>query len=157
MKRFCFLLLALLLLAAPVVVFAAGSVTVSRYQLSEDGKVLIFKLACTGDSADGSVPDTTITAAAAGSGLAKTYDHMGFYLYEVWTVAGTGTAPDAADITINDALGAELFDEDSVLAASGTTEGTVDKYRTVTSLMTVVTANQDTASATWDVYIKLVR
>jgi hypothetical protein len=156
MKRLIILIAIICLLIASQV-YAAGTVTVSRYFLSADQSVLVIKLANVGDSSDGSVPDTTIAAADINLGAPSTYANKGYYLYEVWTVAGTGTAPDAADITITDATGAQLFDEDSVLAASGTTEGTVDKYRSVTSELTVVTANQDTASATWDTYIKLIR
>jgi hypothetical protein len=155
MKKFICILA--LLLIVPAFAMAAGTVTVTQDYISADGSVLVIKLACVGDAANGSVPNTTIAAADVAGGMIYDYQKMGFYFYEIWTVAGTTTAPDAADITVNDATGAELFDEDSVLAASGTTEGTVDKYRAVTSLLTVVTANQGTASATWDVYIKLVR
>jgi len=153
--KFVALIAAFFLFLVPAV-YAAGTVTVTQDSISADGSVLVIKLACVGASDDGSVPDTTIAAADISGGVAP-YFKMGYFLYEVWTVAGSTTAPDAADITINDATGAQLFDEDDVLAASGTTEGTVDKARTVTSLLTVTTANQDTVSATWDVYIKLAK
>jgi len=136
---------------------AAGTVTVTRSYLSVDHSVMVIKLACVGDSSTGAVPNTTLTEAVVSAGLVYGYQKSGYFLYEVWTVAGTTTAPDAADITINDAIGAQLFDEDDIIAAAGTKEGTVDKYRTVTSLLTVTTANQATASATWDVYIMLVK
>ena len=136
---------------------AAGTVTVTRAYLSVDHSVLVVKLACVGDSSTGAVPNAALTEATVSAGLPYGYQKSGYFLYEVWTVAGTTTAPDAADITINDAVGAQLYDEDGIIAATGTKEGDVDKYRTVTSLLTVVTANQATASATWDVYLKFVK
>jgi hypothetical protein len=152
MKRiFMTLFILLTMVGLASVSFAAGTAVVSEYSYAKNDSMTI-KIAFVGDASDGSVPNTVV----ATNNLSEAYQTGNYYLYEVWTVAGTGTAPDAADITINDALGAQLFDQDSVLAASGTTEGTVDKYRLITSLMTVVTANQDTASATWDLYIKLV-
>lgn len=156
MKKAILMALALVLVAVPAV-FAAGSVTVTQYYLSQDKNVLVIKLACVGDAANGSVPNTTIAGGDVSAKLPYDYDQMGYYFYELWTVAGTVTAPDAADITVNDALSSQIFDEDDVLQATGTTEGTVDKYRSVTSELTVITANQGTASATWDTYIKLVK
>jgi hypothetical protein len=155
MKKIILILAFLLII--PSVSMADGSVTVSQDSISADGSVLVIKLACVGDAANGSVPATTITAADVAGGMIYDYQKMGFYFYEIWTVAGATTAPDAADITVNDAKGAEMFDQDNVIAATGTTEGTVDKYRAVTSLLTVTTANQGTVDATWDVYIKLVK
>jgi hypothetical protein len=154
MKKAITLLLALALL--PGMAFAAGSVTVTQYQLSGDQNQLVIKLACVGDAANGSVPATTLNAAAISRGLPKEYQAMGFYIYEVWTVAGA-TAPDAADVSIADALGAVLYIEVGVIQATGTTEGAVTKYRGVNSVLTVTVANQSTASAIFDIYIKLVR
>jgi hypothetical protein len=155
MKRFALVVLALLLLA--VNALAAGTVIASRYFLSQDGNQLVIKLACVGDAANGSVPEKTLNADALSYGLTKPYWMMGYYLYEVWTVTPASANPDAADVAITDALGATLFTQANVIAStvSTKTEGAVDKYRQVNSPMVVTQANQSTASATWDVYIKL--
>jgi len=137
----------------------AGTVTVSRYQLSQDKKVLTIKLACVGDSSDGSVPNTAITNALLNTmnddKYVIDYTQAGFSLAEVWAVVGA-TAPDAADITITDALACQLYTEVGVIPASGTKKGSVTATL-VTSTLTVAVANQDTASATYDIYLKLTR
>ncbi|HBA83181.1 MAG TPA: hypothetical protein DCZ95_03715 [Verrucomicrobia bacterium] len=147
-----------MLLAIVPAALAAGTVTVTQYQLSADKNQLVIKLACVGDANDGSVPATTINTAAISAGLPKEYQASGFYFYEIWSVAGI-TAPDAADVNVVDALGSEIYDDgaDSLIQATGTTEGTVDKYRGVNSVLTVTVTNQATVSATFDIYIKLVR
>ncbi len=147
------LMLLMLLLLFSATVQAAGTVTVSRINPTGSNNVLIVKLACTGDATDGSVPDTEITGADTMHG----YWLQGFYLWEVWTVAGTGTAPDAADITVTDEIDRQLFDQDNVIAASGTTEGTISKSKIVGYKLTVSVQNQATASATWDIYLLLAR
>jgi hypothetical protein len=146
----------------------AGSVTVSKYLLSQDKRTLVIKLACVGDSSDGTVPNTTITDALLGTmndfvhvssihepGGPIQYAAAGFSLKEVWAVVGA-TAPDAADVTITDALGCAIYSEVGVIPASGTKAGSVTA-RLVTSNLTVAVANQDTASATYDLYLKLSR
>ena len=135
----------------------AGSVAVTRHYLSHNGGTLVVKLACIGDVAGGAVPATQITAAEiAPIGYQLNYQMMGYYLYEVWTVAGA-PAPDPADITITDELASELYSEVGIITAAGTVEGTLAKYKAVTSLLTMTVANQATNSAVWDVYLKLVR
>jgi len=152
-KRFILLAIAVILFAPA----AYADCTESQYYLSNDGSVLVVKLSCTGSAVDGSVADTDVDASAVSAGLKKTYQYMGFYLWEFWTVAG-GTSPDAADVTITDALGGELYSEVGVITAAGTKAGTVSMpAKAVTSTLTVSVANQDTANATWDMYIKMVR
>lgn len=155
MKRFALIALALLLVAGNA--FAAGSVTASRYFLSNDGSQLVLKLACVGDAANGSVPVATLNTAALSAGLTKPYWMLGYYLYEVWTVTPASANPDAADVAITDAIGAILFNQANVISGSVSTktEGTVDKYRQVNTPLVVTQSNQATASATWDVYIKM--
>lgn len=137
----------------------AGSVAVSRYQFSQDAKVLVIKLACIGDSSNGSVPATAITAAAIGRLWGDAYEidytKAGFSLAEVWVVDGSPT-PDAADVTVTDALGCSLYTEAGVIPTSGTKKGSVTAAL-VTSALTVSVANQATVSAKWDIYLKLSR
>ena len=156
MKRFYLLVGLLLLLIIPLQALAAGTVTVSRFSLGGDKRTLVIKLACVGDSSDGSVPDTVINQDSINSGLSYKYQNSSFYLWEVWTIPGS-PSPDAADITIKDATTAVLFDEDNVLHATDPTEGTVVRAKSVNSVLTVIHENQGTASAQWDTYIKLVR
>ena len=134
--------------------FAAGTVTVTKYSESRDKTQQVWKLACVGDGANGTVPATTITDSHV-----LPYYQAGYYLYEVWTVTPGASNPDAADVAITDALGATLFSQVGVISAvvSTKTEGTVSKYRQVNSPLTVTQSNQATASATWDVYIKLAK
>lgn len=145
----------LLILLLPAFSWAAGTVTVSRSHLSKDASVLVIKLACVGDASNGSVPATALSAAALSTAFTGYYYQQGFSLTEVWTVAGT-PAPDEAGVTITDDISAALYTEADVIAASGTTEGTVTSH-VVTGLLTVTVANQATASAKWDIYIKLVK
>lgn len=159
-KLFLACLLAVCLLAGPV--WAAGTVTVTTYQMSKDGNVFTIKLACVGDGSDGSVPATEIThddlnTSATIFRTTKEYYRQGFYLYEVWANGGS-PLPDAADISIADATGAVLYSETGIIPASTTpSEGTVGKPRAVTSALTVTVSNQDTASAVFNIYLRLVR
>lgn len=155
MKKILLAVVALMFFASSAM--AAGTVTVTRHYQSADGSQLVFKLACTGDSSDGSVPATTLNSSALSSGLSKPYWQLGYYLYEVWTKTPASGNPDAADISIADSTGLVLYSETNVISASTSTvtDGSVDKYRQVNSAMVITQSNQDTASATWEVYIKL--
>lgn len=151
MKKVIILVAVFCLIAANA--FAAGSVTVTKYHQAKDGSHVVFKLACVGDGSDGSIPATEIPA----DSTSNPYYNQGLYLYEVWTVTPASGNPDAADVAITDAVGASLFSEVGVISASVSTltAGTVTFFRQINSALTVTVANQDTASATWDIYIKL--
>jgi hypothetical protein len=153
MKKWTVLIMVLAAVALAAEVFAAGTVTVTKYYESRDKTQVVFKLACVGDGANGSVPATAIPA----DSTTLPYYNAGYYLYEVWTVTPGASNPDAADVAITDALGATLFSQANVISAvvSTKTEGTVTKYRQVNSALTVTVSNQATASATWDIYVKL--
>lgn len=138
----------------------AGAVTVSKYQLSQDKKVLVIKLACVGDASNGSVPNTTIVNAdlmpVDDEDYHIDYTKAGFSLTELWVTIGA-TAPDEAGITITDALACQLYTEADVIPGAGAyNKGSVTKTL-VTSALTVAVANQATASATYDIYLKLTR
>ena len=155
MKRLTITLAILSFLLAPVAAIAAGSCTVSRDQLSYDRKVVVGKIVCVGDSEDGSVPDTEITADMISTGDGKNYWHGGFYLYDLWVVVGA-TAPDAADITITDDMGRTLYTETGIIPTSGTADGAVVP-KNVVSPLTFAVDNQDTADATYTIYFVLAR
>ena len=153
MKKILFVVLAFVLFAAQA--FAAGSVTVTKHHSSKDGSQVVFKLACVGDSSNGSIPATQITDPSN----SNPYQNMGLYLYEVWTVTPGSANPDAADIAITDELGASLYSEANVISGSASTKtsGTVPFFRQVNSKLTVTVSNQATASATYDIYIKMAK
>jgi hypothetical protein len=105
MKR---LLIPLLILASMVLIagvfsaFAAGSCT--QTPASYQAGYVMVTLACTGDAANGSIPNTAIATATMNI-LKGTH-----YLYTVaaYPTSG-GTAPDAADVFILDANGEDLL------------------------------------------------
>jgi len=83
-------------------VFAAGTV-VQTAAMIDQGHMRTITFTCTGDSSDGSIPDTDLSADNAA--FVKGYY---FYKVEAFPTAG-GTAPDAADVLIYDASGLELL------------------------------------------------
>lgn len=163
MKRIS--LIILILLAFSFESFAAGSCT-QRLARVGDARVLTF--ACTGDSSDGSIPNTAISAANL------TY-LTGYYLYTVaaYPTSG-GTAPDAADVFILDANGEDLLG--SVDAGTTANKGanlihaTLKKttlpyshylssayYPAIINALTLKVLNQATASANYTVELTFVK
>jgi len=157
MKKLLILVLTTAMILCSSLAFAG--VTVTRSYVSYDQKIMIIRLACVGDGA-GAVSDTTINGSDISEGLPKEYTEMGFYLYEVWAVGGS-TLPDAADIdiTLSGVIkSANIYSEDDIIPASTTpNEGTLTKYNSIYSYLTVAVTNQGTASAIWDIYLVLVR
>lgn len=149
-----FIVLAVFFLAAPLAK-AAGTVTVTQHYLSLDKKVLVIKLDCTGDESDGSVPETAIDADDVSQGIGSDYYRAGFYLYDMWVIAGD-TAPDAANIAITDSYSRALYPDTEIIPTSGTAEADVD-LSAVVAPITVTQTAQATASAEWAVYILLAR
>lgn len=146
-----------LLLMPGLVMAAAGTVTVSEHYNSRDEGSLVLKLACVAgtDGDAGTIPSTTIPETWH-------YSKRGYYLYLVTTVPGTVTAPDAADVSIINAIGQNLLTTDgtNLIHATNTQSGTpsVDGlFPLVDGALTVTVANQSTASATWDVYLYFVK
>lgn len=132
----------------------AGSVTVTRYKAAKDGSTITIKLACTGDSSNGSVPATQIPETITQEITGRPYTRCGMYLTGVSVVDGA-TTPDAADIAVTDELSRTLYSEANVIPASGTKYGTVSEYYLVESKLTVTVSNQGTANALWDMYLTL--
>lgn len=101
MKRIVLLLVAMFVLLASSA-WGAGSCTQSLYRYQTTDSMLMVKFVCTGDSGNGSIPNTAISTANMAYLLGK------FYLYSVTAYPTVGgTAPDAADVFI---LGANLED-----------------------------------------------
>lgn len=127
---------------------------------------------CTGDSGDGTIPNTVITAA--------NFEKVkGWYLYEVeaYPTSG-GTAPDAADVFILDANTIDLLgsEDGGTTAYAGltlihATLGRVTKpnmylpraglhvndYPMIKNLITLKVSNQATVSANWTIVLTFVR
>jgi hypothetical protein len=103
MKKYWMALLVALIIAFSALPSwaTAGSCVQSFTRLLEG--VYVVKLVCTGDSTDGSLPDTTISSYYTSS-------LKGFYLYTIsaYPTSG-GTAPDAADVFVLDAAGEDLL------------------------------------------------
>ena len=87
MKKTTAMALALLIAAAGMAQ-AASVITPSLYSISKDQSQMVIKLACTAHT-DGTFTSQQITHAAlfaSGSVLPVQYQHMGYYLYEVWAI-----------------------------------------------------------------------
>lgn len=96
--------------------FAAGTVTQLTRENYPDSDLHIKKLIflCTGDAADGSVPNT-----ATSTPNTSFIKGMRLFQVEAYPTAG-GTAPDAADVFILDADGMDLL---------GSVDGSTTAYR----------------------------
>jgi len=130
----------------PICTMAAGTVVVTAETLpNNDIRTLIFT--CTADAADGSFPDTTLTA--------DQYAYVrGFHFYQALTDPGS-TAPTANyDIVVNDAYGGDISGGELSDRSSTATERIAPKVgnayggATVNSNLTVQISNNSVNSAT---------
>lgn len=169
MKRFLFIIFIVFFVASNAI--AAGSVTQGDVVRIADGTHTIT-FTCTGDASDGSMPDTVITA----ENLKKI---AGWFLYDVTAFPTVGgTAPDAASVFIKDANGLYLLGsiDDGTTAygglnlihATGTRSTVPYKYIAgitghivffpdVINTLTVVVADQATASANWTIVLTFIK
>jgi len=160
MKNKIAIFLLMLALILPSICFGAGSCT-QTYNQFPNGNVTV-KFTCTGDGAGGTVgtiPTQTITG-TAGS-LIK-----GLYLYQVISYPTPGgTAPDAADVTVNQD-GQDLLGTKGVNLIHATLTYDVfpysvfmskDRLPMITGVVTYAVANQATASANWTTELQFGR
>ncbi len=145
----------------PTICLGAGSCveTVKSYT----GGHVYIDLTCTGDAA-GATPGTIPTQTLSAEAMALIQGTH--YLYRVVTkpTAG-GTAPDAADVTVNmdgqDVLGAKGVNLIHATATQDTlpysTFMSSYRYPPVKSQITVGVANQATAGANWTLSLEFVR
>jgi len=119
-----------------------------------------LKFVCTGDAANGSIPDTAISAAI----LAEIEGHY-FYTASAYPTAG-GTAPDAADVQIVDANGEDLLGGKGINLIHATAKQTVFPYSAfqtenyapaVINNLTMKVANQATPSANYTIELVFAR
>lgn len=158
MKRILAIIALTALLIVPGSLYAAGSCT-EKVDQKSNGSVVV-RLACTGDSSAGTIPTQTISAETMAA-IKLTH-----YLYQVkaYPTSG-GTAPDAADVTVNmdgqDLLGAKGVNLIHATATYDTlpysTFMSAYRYPLVTNTLTVAVANQATASANYTIELIFVR
>lgn len=150
------IILAVMLMASNL--WAAGSCTESVEAYT--GGFTIIKLACTGDAADGSIPTQTISTDAMNTVLGTFY----FYQCKTYPTSG-GTAPDAADVTVN-MSGQDMLGGKGVNLVHATATQDVMPYSTfmstyrypaVIGTITVAVANQATHSANYTIELIFVR
>jgi hypothetical protein len=166
MKRFFLALL--ILFISPGLLFAAGSCTQTNPE-AYTGGFTIIRLVCTGDSSDGSIPNTALSAA----NLAIVQGTHYLYTVSAYPTAG-GTAPDAADVFILDANGEDLLGstDGGTTANKGANliHATLKKttwayshflssayFPPVIGSLTLKVSNQATASANYTIELVFVR
>ena len=151
--------LILIFLSLPVICFAVDGTCVESVSSYTGGHTYV-DLACTGSTVDGSVPTQTISTAA----MALIQGTHYFYRVVVKPTAG-GTAPDAADVTINmdgqDMLGGKGVNLIHATATQDTlpysTFMSSYRYPPAKNTITVGFANQATTSANFTVSLEFVR
>ena len=137
---------------------AAGSCTETVEAWT--GGFVTVRLACTGDSANGSIP--TITISTDTMNLVKGTHYL--YQVKAYPTSG-GTAPDAADVTVN-MNGADLLGGKGVnLIHATATYDTLPysafmstyRYPAINGTVTVAVANQATNSANYTIELIFAR
>ena len=154
------LLLALaLVIMSSLPATAAGTYTIEHGWIDRAETSYEVVIRYTGDASDGSVPAVTLPAEV----MSKI---TGIYLYSVTAYPTTGgTAPDAADVAVNDGsfdvLGGKGV---NLIPASGQNDAFPYsvfmgswRYWIVKNVLNVAVANQATPSANFTVVLKLVR
>jgi hypothetical protein len=157
-KRLASIIVAMCMLLTASLSWAAGSCTQTPYR-STDGNVVMIQLLCTDSNPAGGF---TTTISAENMNLIK----WKYYLYSVTTYPTSGgTAPDAADVTVNmsgqDLLGAKGA---SLIHASATQDilpysafMTGYRFPAVIDDLTVGVSNQGKASANFTIDLLFVR
>jgi hypothetical protein len=153
-KPLLFILIVAVIVSSAVVSFAAGTVTATVEKFGVNAITLIFT--CTGDSVNGSVPDTLTNAVSIG-GTSTNIDSMirDFYLYRV--VVSNSTAQtdtdDDCDVYFKDAYAIDFMNGQGVdqLDHDTTNYLRMNQYDPVIGTMTLSTANQGQASAVWTI------
>jgi hypothetical protein len=158
MKKLTAIIIGIVFLLLPVSAFAAGSCTESVNQYT--GGFVAISLACTGDSSDGSIPNTAVSDAA----LARIQGTHYLFMVSAYPTSG-GTAPDAADITILDGTYDVLGGKGVNLIHATARQDTYPystfisnwRYWPITGGLTLAVANQSTASANFTIEMVFTR
>jgi len=157
MKKYIAIIITVIMLMASNL-WAAGSCVESVEAWT--GGFVTVRLACTGDSANGSIP--TITISTDTMNLIKGTHYL--YQVKAYPTSG-GTAPDAADVTVL-MNGADLLGGKGVnLIHATATYDTLPyssfmstyRYPAINGALTVAVANQATVSANYTIELIFVR
>ena len=131
--------------------FAAGSCTQSASQVDDHTRTVTFS--CTGDAANGSIPDTP-------TNTANTTFITGWYFYNIEVDPGA-TAPDAADVLIKNAAGRDLLDGLGTnrihATATQSMSDSMPFFEAVEGALTLDVNSQATASALYTVKLIFVK
>lgn len=162
MRRLLLLIVAIIFILVPGVTLAAGDVTQALTQIYSSDRHLVRRIitfSCTGDSSDGSIPNTDTSA--TNTALIK-----GWYLYKVQTDGNhAGTEPtENSDVYIKDASGIDLLDGNGVDMLDNTAErefhpaidGT-PALQAIDGTITLDVDNQGVNSATYTVKLIFVK
>jgi hypothetical protein len=140
----------------PTESLAASSISVGGYSLQGDGNQLVIKLDCIAHT-DGTFTSYEIPE----TNPAVPYQAQGYYLYEVWSVNDATTYPTiAAAVTLTSAQGMQVLKTGEMslsTLASGISEASLAKFRSVNSKLTIAIGDTGTAANILTIYIKLAR
>lgn len=173
-KRFFGLVVLLTAFLFNSTVFAAGDVTQLTRESYPNSDLQIKKLPilCTGDSSDGSIPNTATNAVNT-----SFIEGMRLFQVEAYPTVG-GTAPDSADVFVLDADSMDLLGsvDGSTTAYRGLSlihatlkrattpdiyhagqTAHVDYYPLITGALTIKVKNQATASANWTIVLTFIK
>ena len=152
MKKLLLIAAIIVALTTPLTLWAAGSCTQTATRDAASRFVLI-KFVCTGDSGNGSIPATAISAA----NMALILDKARLLSVTAYPTSG-GTAPDAADVTLTmngqDLLGgagANLIHATATQDTYPLNTGGDIRFPFITNTVTFGVANQATVSANYTI------
>ena len=159
MKKLLLIAALIVALAFPTFSWAAGSCVQSAAR-DAAGTTILIKFVCTGDSGNGSIPNTDINAVNMALVLNKSY----LYTVTAYPTSG-GTAPDAADVSVYmngmDLLGAKGVNLIHATATYDTfpysTFMSSYRYPAIVSTVQVRVANQSTNSANYTIELLFVK
>jgi hypothetical protein len=152
MKKIMAAIILALMLILPGSLFAAGSCTQSL--IVNTGSIALIRFICTGDSGNGSIPNTDVSA----SNMAIIQNTHFLFTVTAYPTSG-GTAPDAADVQILQ-NGMDLLGTKGVnLIHATATQDTFPyssfmgsyRYPAIVSTNTLAVANQATVSANYTI------
>ena len=159
MKKLLLIAAIIAALAIPGSSWAVGSCTQTATK-DKDSSVVSITFACTGDAANGSIPDTDVSAA----NMALVLDKAALNSVVAYPTSG-GTAPDAADVQILmnsmdllGGLGTNLIHATATQGLNPSSTFTGDTwFPIITGTLTLKVSNQATASANYTVKLLFYR
>jgi hypothetical protein len=160
MKKLLMIAALIAALVMPEYLWAAGSCVQTAVRDPAAPNMVLIKFVCTGDSGDGSIPNTDVSAA----NMALILNKALLYSVTVYPTSG-GTAPDAADVSVYQA-GVDLLGAKGVNLIHATATQHISPYSTfkgeyyypaITGTVQLRVANQATASANYTIELQFLR